>query len=112
MPQLVASNSKEEKGITSSRSSKSPTPVLSSKEISPPSCEEMKAFYNSLAAISSKPAILALIDPYSDNYIPKPLNEGLPIVLTDLYKQEYLQLNYSELLVKSSELVINVSQDE
>lgn len=94
-----------------SRPSKSPTPV-SDKPIPSPSHEEMQAFFGSLASISSKPAILSLIDPYSDNYVPKSLDENLPMVLTSLYKQEYTELNYGDLLKKSCELTISVSQDE
>ena len=34
------------------------------------------------------------------------------MVVTDLYKPEYLKLNYSELLQKASEITLNVSAEE
>ena len=48
----------------------------------------------------------------SDAYIPKFLDSDLPMVLTDLCKPEYLELNYTELLKKASDVMLAVSCKE
>ena len=73
----------------------SPTP---GPDVAAPDDEEMKGFYSSLALCSSKPAILSLVEPYSNNYVPKSLNSKLPMCLSQLFRQECLCMNYGELL--------------
>lgn len=50
------------------------------------SVEEVNQFFAALAQTSSKPAILSLVEPYSNSYIPKPLDEDLPVCLSELQK--------------------------
>lgn len=94
---------------TTPRSSKSPTPVAS---VAPPDCEEIKAFFGSLASCSSKPAILSLVEPYSSQYVPKSLHNSLPQCLSELFKPEYLKLNYSELVKLATECTLTVTVNE
>ena len=77
-----------------------------------PSKEELCQLFSALAESSSKPAILALVEPHCESYIPSSLSEGLPIILSTLYNSEFLSLNYSELLLKSSECVISVTPEQ
>ena len=63
-----------------------------------PDHDNLKEFLGALGSCSSKPAILSLVEPYSYKYIPKTLNSTLPVCFTELFKPEYLELNYGELL--------------
>ena len=92
-----------------SRSSHSPTLV---QEISAPNEEEMKILNSSLAYCSSKPAILALVEPFSSSYVPKSLDPKLPMSLSQLFKPEYLRMNYGELLEEGEKCTITVTTEE
>ena len=92
-----------------SRSSHSPTPV---QEIAASNEEEMKIFYSSLASCSSKPAILALVEPFSSSYVPKFLDSKLPMSLSQLFKPEYLRMNYGELLKEGEKCTLTVTTEE
>ena len=70
----------------------------------------MKIFYSSLAYCSSKPAILALVEPFSSSYVPKSLNPKLPMSLSQVFKPEYLRMNYGELLKEGEKCTITASQ--
>ncbi len=91
------------------RSSKSPTPTPS---IKPPNNEDFMNFLHSLSSCSSKPAVLSLIKPFSSEYIPTPLSSDFPTCLSELFKPEYLDLNYGELAHKASECTISVTLSE
>ena len=66
----------------------------------------------SLASCSCKPAILSLVQPYASNYVPKSLDENLPLCLSELYKPEYLQTNYGDLLKHAEECRITVTSEQ
>ena len=52
-----------------------------------PTQSESDELFSSLAECdSAKPAVLAIVSPYCDRYIPA----ALPLVLSDLYQKEYL----------------------
>ena len=89
------------------RSSKSPTPAF--EEVTE---EETKAFFASLGTCKTKPAILSLVEPYSSNYIPKSLDENLPLCLSQLYKPEKRFMNYGELLKICETCDINISEQQ
>ena len=74
--------------------------------------EQTEAFLASLSACKSKPAILSLVEPYSSNYIPKSLDENLPICLSGLCKPEDHFMNYGELLKVCETCDISVSQQQ
>ena len=46
----------------------------------------------------TKPAILSLIPPYSDNYVPRSSVQNFPEPLISLYASYYVDLEYHELL--------------
>ena len=81
-------------------------------DVHSPSEDQLCQLFSALAASSSKPAILAVVEPHCDSYVPSSLSEGLPIVLSTLYNPDFLSLNYSELLAKASECVISVTQEQ
>jgi hypothetical protein len=81
--------------------------------LDPPSHDEINNFFSSLASESStKPAILSLIEPYSSSYVPKSLDEDLPMCLSSLFKPENLTCTYGELLQMSKEYNLFVSSDQ
>ena len=63
-----------------------------------PTYDEMDCFYKCLSRSKSKPAILSLVEPYSDNYVPSSSLPGFPLPLTTLHKLEYESLSYTDLL--------------
>lgn len=90
------------------RASKSPTPVREKT----PSHDETMTFFSSLATCSSKPAILSLIAPYSSQYIPKTLDSGLPMCLSELYKPEYAELNFGELITLAKSYSVSITEEQ
>jgi len=76
-------------------SSRSATPVPAFQK---PSEQEVEELFASLSKCKTKPAILSLVAPYADNYVPKSLNENLPPCLSQLYNPDAILMNYGELL--------------
>lgn len=75
-------------------------------EISPhvstkPTPEEYDSLYRTLS--ESKAVILSITPGYCESFIPKSASEAVPKALTCLYKEEYLELTYPELLSKCDE---------
>ncbi len=91
---------------TSVHSSSSPS---TSRLLQPPTDEEVKGFFSSLALTSSKPAILSIIEPFSSNYVPKSLDENLPMCLLHLMKPENLKKDYGELLTLAKQSIVTVT---
>ncbi len=77
-----------------------------------PSCEEMDCFYERLSKSESKPAILSLINPYTDKYVPVSNSPDFPPPLTALSKPEYESLSYTDLLQVCTEVEIFVTESE
>lgn len=77
-----------------------------------PTDTEKAELYDSLAKCEgAKPAVLAIVSPYSEAYIPASLHQDLPMVLSDLHK-EYLSLGYSSLLQIGSETKLQLTVDQ
>ena len=72
--------------------------------IEAPSNDEKSAFYANISKCGSKPAILSLLSPYNESYIPKP-NSNLPMPLLQFYNQEHLGLTFQELLSECAKLL-------
>ena len=97
------------------KSSKSPTPKSSKSPIpafKEATKEETDAFFASLSTSGTKPAILSLVEPYSASYVPKSLDDNLPLCLSELFKPEYVTKNYVELLKVCDSCDISVSQSQ
>ena len=84
----------------------------SSTLLKPPNEFEMDNCFASLDSCPCKPAILSLVKKHSSGYIPKSLNPNLPMCLSDLFKSEYLQKNYGEILKHAEEVDISITQDK
>ena len=86
--------------------------ALVCNDVDNPSQEDLCQLVSALAASSSKPAILALVEPHCESYVPSSLSGGLSIILSTSYNSEFLSWNYSELLLKASECVISVTPEQ
>ena len=77
-----------------------------------PTSDELSSLFSALSATGSKSAILSLIEPYSDSFVPKSIGENLPLVLTELRKDEAVHMDYSELLSACKDVEISVSEEQ
>jgi len=66
----------------------------------------------SVLLTGSKSAILSLIEPYSDSFVPKVIGENFPPVLTELRKDEAVHMDYSDLLSMCKDVDISVSEEQ
>ena len=72
--------------------------------------EKVSEFYKSLSLCKSKPAVLSIIPPYDEKYVPQTLTEEYPKILTGFYDPvKASTMNYLELCNFGSSLDINVS---
>ena len=62
--------------------------------------EEFEQFIKDISLADQKPAILKVIKPYADDFIPKAFDSKLPQLLTSLYSPEALHLDYLSLLTQ------------
>ena len=90
-------------------SSRSATPVPAFQK---PSEQEVEELFASLSKCKTKPAILSLVAPYADNYVPKSLNENLPPCLSQLYNPDAILMNYGELLKHCETYDIEVTEEQ
>ncbi|XP_041349329.1 uncharacterized protein LOC121368656 [Gigantopelta aegis] len=91
------------------------TPCYMAKKalIPEPTEQELSVLFKSLYDCrDSKPALLSLIPPYSDGYIPTPMEKNFPILLTELRDESAVYLNYSELLKKCQDIDIQVTEEQ
>ena len=72
----------------------------------------MKSFFSDLSSCSSKPAILSIVEPLSFKYISKSLDENFPLCMSELFRTEYLQSNYGELLKLAGECAISITVEK
>lgn len=105
---------KHDEIISSTQSMAIPT-VIEEKEstlkhISKPTSAELDLFFANLSIADTKPAILSLMPKYSDKYVPKTSLPEFPLPLTELYKPDYLKVEYHELLKLCETVPINVSE--
>ncbi len=53
-----------------------------------------------------------MVEPYSSQYVPKSLDSNFPVCLSQIFKSEYLNLNYSELLAIASDDQFTVTEQQ
>ena len=70
------------------------------------------SLFAALNDTDSKPAILSLVQPYSDKYVPQPMTENFPPVLTELRNESAIHMNYSELLKMCQNIEIKVTEEQ
>ena len=99
--------------ISAGATETSSSPLKKKACLHAPTEQEQSEFFNSLSScIGAKPAVLALVPPHCDNYVPTSLAPELPNVLSDHYQTEYLKLGYHELLQKASSIDITVTTSQ
>uniref|UniRef100_A0A3Q1ED01 YqaJ viral recombinase domain-containing protein n=1 Tax=Acanthochromis polyacanthus TaxID=80966 RepID=A0A3Q1ED01_9TELE len=87
----------------------SSVPVRKTKQ---PTSDEISSLFIALHNSGSKPAILSLIEPYSDSFVPKVTGENIPPVLTELRKDEAILMDYKDLLAMCKGIDITISEEQ
>lgn len=77
-----------------------------------PTSDELSSLFSALSATGSKSAILSLIEPYSDSFVPKVIGENFPPVLTELRNDEAVHMDYSDILSMCKDVEISVSEEQ
>ena len=77
-----------------------------------PTPQELSDFYQSLHNTQTKPVILSLIDTYSEDYIPKPISQVYPTVLSELRDENSISSNFGELLKKCDEINLVITPEQ
>ena len=94
-------------------STTTPTPS-NSTSLAIGTCKESEtaAFLASLSTCRTKPAILSIVESYTSNYIPKSLDDNLPLCLSKLYQSDCRYMNYGELLKVCEQCNFTVAQQQ
>ena len=71
--------------------------------------EELDLFFKDISMQGTSPAVLSLVTPYSDKFIPKSTSAGFPKPLNSLYQPEYGELPYDELLEVCQAICITIT---
>ena len=85
-----------------------------SSRIPKPTREEADQLFKSLHECGSRSAILSVVPPYSDEFVPKPVTKPFPTVLTELRDEDTFDMNFAELLdhCKGIAAGISVTQEQ
>lgn len=78
-----------------------PAPASTSNtksSIKPLMSEELDGFFAKISKADKKPAILKIVQPYAEEFIPRLSSALLPIPMMDLYNPELLHADYLSLL--------------
>ena len=73
-------------------------PQRQSLQIPPPTDEDNRALYATLSATGTRCGILAFVEPYSSQYVPRMASENCPKSLDCLYDDTLASLDYKALL--------------
>ena len=69
-----------------------------------PTEDEMNSFFSNLNKVPSNPAILSIVQEFSDKYFPKQYGKELPVLLTKLSDSTTYELPFNELLIKCKQI--------
>ncbi len=72
---------------------------------------EIDTFFKKLNESGKNPAILSIVSPYSDNYIPKVVQPNFPKPLQQLYNKESLKYDYLKLLAVCEKINITITKE-
>ena len=97
-----------EKSVNDCSLRKEESKNLNSCELSKPSQAEMDQFHSSINDCKVKPAVLRLIDPYQNHFVPK--TRKLKTV-RELFDDKYLKMNYSHLLKECHRVKLDVTEE-
>ena len=70
---------------------------------------DLDLFFQDISKQDTNLAILSLVTPYSDNYVPKSTVAGFPKPINSLFQPEYGELPYDELLDVCQTISINIT---
>ncbi|SMN01988.1 hypothetical protein SPONN_289 [uncultured Candidatus Thioglobus sp.] len=76
-----------------------------------PNSTELKSFFTDLSKCNTKPAILSVVEQFTDQYIPKTRSGVFPNTISSLYNSKYLSSNYTELLHICDSVSIDFTDD-
>ena len=74
-----------------------PVKDLDNGVVAKPKTSDMQKNFSQLGDCGTKPAILSIVKPYSDSYVPKVTIPSFPKPLQELYNKKYLAFSYMEL---------------
>jgi len=89
-----------------------PSRVRQHKEVPPMSETELINFLHEINKGQVKPAIMSIVQPFSDNFIPKEAQCMYPKLLSDLFDEEIHQLPLCEVRKQCNELKIEVTASQ
>ena len=84
-------------------------PNKRARSVTPTESEKNDLFHSLSQCKGAKPAVLAIVPPYSESYIPATLDQDLPMVLSDLYEKECLSLGYMNLLQRANDIKLTIT---
>ena len=87
-------------------------PGIQTTRIPAPTSEEQQSLFTSISGSTAKPAVLSLVTPFNEQYTYKEIDD-VPKTLPDsLFKEECIQLDYTELLQQCQQISLEVTPDE
>ena len=84
--------------------------VRKKSSLTAPSSEEIQGFFTGIAQSGSKSIVLSIVPPFNNEFLPKKTN--LPDAVTALYREEYMDLDYIELLEKCHNTQMSITEAE
>ena len=95
-----------------------PSPLAASprvrepRKVIPPSDAELETFFHGLSLGDTKPAVLSLVSPYSDGYIPKQAQIVFPEMLRDLVREDHYKKPFNIVLEHSMAVKLAVCSEQ
>ena len=74
-----------------------PSTARTPSKIPKPTQEEADKLFKLVHECGSRSAILSVVPPYSDEFVPKPVTQPFPTVLTELRDEDAFEMNFAEL---------------
>lgn len=71
--------------------------------------DEKASCYDMISQSTKKPAILKIVMPYAEAFVPVLATQKFPISITELYDSETLLLSYPQLLKKCEEVFHSIN---
>ena len=80
--------------------------------IPPPTKNDIEAFYKCISQNKHKPAILALVEPYSDDFVPSSLKKSIPKAVTEISDEKTCSLSYEELVLHCKRIDLGLTEEK
>ncbi|XP_041347064.1 uncharacterized protein LOC121366854 [Gigantopelta aegis] len=82
------------------------------KEIPAPSANRLDKFLQGLSIGRVKPAVLSVIEPFNDHFIPQQAQNIFPDVLSDMFQEELYMQPYNIILQKCTSVNISATREQ